>query len=180
MKSITADMTSLHGFDMDPDLILSGERAEFDPEPKPSRKEAYVRHEFAKKLVDAYADDLLLAYRTIEELEAENEALKAEAEEQAKAAEASASQVRQLLKGEQGLADAEKLLAKFEHQLEALANDKRTDKSTIQELSAQVNELLALKETVPQLEEDVNTVLENLRSYFSEAGIDLDMGADYE
>lgn len=179
MKTIASESTALSQFGLTVDLILSGEQFEFDPEKKLARKEDYVKYEFAKRLVDACNADLLDAYRAIEELEKENARLSSQIGEATEGAERSAKQVRQVLKGEQDLANAEKLLAKFEQQLTTLANDKQADKHMIQQLNAQVEELITLRDTVPQLEEDVNTVLENLRSYFAEEGIPMDEG-DYD
>ena len=172
MNQITADTTSLNEFGLTPELILQGERAEFDPEAKPNPKKAtYVRYDFAMKLIDAYADDLLQAYRKIDELEMQIVELGDENEKTTEAANKAAGQVKDMLKSEQEFADAEKLLAKFEQQLEQLAQDKEMDKSTIEKLQVEVNELVELRDTVPQLEQDVNNVLANLKTYFDEEGI---------
>lgn len=174
MNQITADITSLNEFGLTPELILQGERAEFDPEAKPNPKKAtYVRYDFATKLVGAYADDLLQAYQKINELEMQITNLQDEVGKATETANKAAGQVKDMLKGDQEFADAEKLLAKFEQQLEQLAQDKELDKSTIQELQKEVEELDNLRKTVPQLEQDVNTVLANLKSYFDEEGIEL-------
>jgi chromosome segregation ATPase len=174
MKRITADTTSLNEFGLTPELILQGERAEFDPEPKPNPKKAsYVRHDFAVKLMEAYADDLLQAYRAIDELEMQVTNLQDELEKTEETATKAAGQVKDMLKGNEEFANAEKLLAKFEQQLEQLAQDKQMDKSTIDKLQNEVKELVELRDTVPALKEDVNTVLMNLRSYFDEEGIEI-------
>ena len=180
MRAITPEQTSLSELGMTLDIVLSGEKVDFDPETKINKRaNDYVLLDFAKKVADAYADDLLAAYRAIEELEQEVDQLREELGETAQAAETSAGQAKQLLKGEQEFADAEKLLAKFEQQLEAFAADKRIDKETIEKLNRQVRELKELGEKVPQLEADVNEVLANLRSYFEEEGISMpDPGED--
>ena len=145
MNQITADTTSLSEFGLTPDIILQGERAEFDPEAKPNpRKADYVRHDFAMKLVDAYANDLLQAYRKIEEMEHQIVDLKDEIDKITEAANKSAGQVKDMLKSNQEFDDAEKLLATFERQLEQLAQDKETDKTTIEQLRGQVKELITL------------------------------------
>lgn len=182
MKTITQDSTSLHEFGLTLDLILSGEKCEFDPETKVNaRKEKYVLHEFATRLVDAYADDLLAAYRAVEELEAENERLAGELADTASAAEKAGGQLNKVLAGEKEFAGAEKLLAKFEQQLETLIKDKKVDKTTIENLKGQVAELAELRETVPQLEAEVNEVLDNLRSYFEDEGIEIpDYDGEYD
>lgn len=180
MRSINPDTTSLKDFNLTLDVILNGEKAEFEPEKKVMpRKVDYVQCDFATKVVDAYANDLLEAYRAIEALEAENDRLREESAESAKAAEASTAQVRKILQGDQKFADAEKLLAKFEQQLETLAKDKQADKSTIEALRSQVVELNELKHTVPKLQEDVNHVLDNLRGYFEAEGLEMP-GDDYD
>lgn len=175
MNTITQDMTALNEFGLTIDLIMSGEKCEFDPETKVNaRKEKYVRHEFASHIVDAYAEDLLAAYRAIEELEAKNAALTEELTDATNTAQKTNGQVHKLLAGQKEFAGAEKLLAKFEHQMEAFAKDKQMDKTTIENLRKQVEELAALRDTVPQLEADVNEVLDNLRRYFEEEGIPFD------
>jgi len=73
---------------------------------------------------------------------------------------------------------AETLLAKFENQMSTFAKDKQMDKETIEALRTQVSELMELKETVPQLEEAVNTVLANLKMYMDEEGIETSMFED--
>lgn len=176
MERITADMTSLSEFKMTPELILDGERAEFDPEQKIAKHVDYVRYDFMKKLVGAYADDLLNAYRTVEGLEAENEKLSQELLAAQENAAASAEQVKRMLDGEASFSEAEKLLATFEQQLETLAANKKADEATIKDLRAKVQELIKLEKTVPQLKEDVTAVLNNLRSYFAEEGIEMPDG----
>lgn len=183
MNRITADMTALGELnpELTPDVILSGERIEFDPEAKLNKKIDYVQFDFAVKIVNAYADDLLSAYRAIEELERENDELRGQLAEARKAAQESGAQVKQMLSGDKKFADAEKLLARFEQQLDILAKDKQADKSTIANLSSQVRELAQLRDTVPQLEADVNAVLDHLRSYFAEEGMDIpDFAAEYD
>lgn len=182
MRSIEQEATSLNALGLGIDLILTGEKIEFDPEKKVNKKDDYVNYEFAVKIVDAYADDLLAAYRAIEALEEENSSLQKDLDDAVKAAETANGQVRKLLDGDKELENAEKLLAKFEQQMETLAKGKEMDKTTISKLTAQVNELIALKETVPQLEADVNAVLENLRTYFAEEGIPMEDDGydDYE
>lgn len=176
MERITADMTTLNEFGMTPEMILGGERAEIDPEPKTDKKTSYIRYDFATKLVDAYADDLLLAYRTVQEMEAEVTRLTQELSQAQSEAASSKDQAQRLLSGESSFAEAEKLLATFEQQLESLAASKQADESMIENLSAQVQELIELRDTVPQLKEDVNAVLNNLRSYFEEEGIEMPDG----
>lgn len=167
-------MTSLNEHGLTPELILNGERIEFDAEEKVNtRKNSYVRYDFAEKIINACMGDLTLAYQKIEELESELSELGANYDSMQKEAETSAGQVQKMLAGEKELGDAEKLLAKFEQQLDALAKDKASDKATIASLTTQVQELVELRDTVPQLEADVNAVLDNLRSYFAEEGIDI-------
>ena len=167
---------------MTPDVILGGEQIEFDPEAKVNaRKEKYVLYDFAKKLVDACISDLVDAYRTIEELEGQNTDLSTQASEAADAANKSSDQVRRVLAKNQEFQAAEQMLAKVEQQLDTFARDKKMDEETIQglrsqveNLKGQVTELNHLKETVPQLEADVNQVLADLRSYMEEEGIPVD------
>lgn len=181
MERISAENTSLNEFGLTPEIILSGERAEFDPEAKPNpRKNTYVRHDFAEKLVGAYADDLVAAYRVIEELESEVDELKATLSETSQAAETSTKQVRQMLKDDKEFAEAEKLLATFENQLETLMKNKEMDKETIANLNSQIAELIEFRDTVPQLKADVEVVLNNLRSYFEEEGITIPDVDDYD
>ena len=172
MNAITE--TALSEYGMTPDVILGGEQIEFDPEAKVNaRKEKYVLYDFAKKLVDAY--------RTIEELEGQNTDLSTQASEAADAANKSSDQVRRVLAKNQEFQAAEQMLAKVEQQLDTFARDKKMDEETIQglrsqveNLKGQVTELNHLKETVPQLEADVNQVLADLRSYMEEEGIPVD------
>lgn len=177
MNAITE--TALSEYGMTPDVILGGEQIEFDPEAKVNaRKEKYVLYDFAKKLVDACISDLVDAYRTIEELEGKNTDLSTQASEAADAANKSSDQVRRVLAKNQEFQAAEQMLAKVEQQLDTFARDKKMDEETIQglrsqveNLKGQVTELNHLKETVPQLEADVNQVLADLRSYMEEEGI---------
>lgn len=177
MNAITE--TALSEYGMTPDVILGGEQIEFDPEAKVNaRKEKYVLYDFAKKLVDACISDLVDAYRTIEELEGQNTDLSTQASEAADAANKSSDQVRRVLAKNQEFQAAEQMLAKVEQQLDTFARDKKMDEETIQglrsqveNLKGQVTELNHLKETVPQLEADVNQVLADLRSYMEEEGI---------
>lgn len=177
MNAITE--TALSEYGMTPDVILGGEQIEFDPEAKVMpRKEKYVLYDFAKKLVDACISDLVDAYRTIEELEGQNTDLSTQASEAADAANKSSDQVRRVLAKNQEFQAAEQMLAKVEQQLDTFARDKKMDEETIQglrsqveNLKGQVTELNHLKETVPQLEADVNQVLADLRSYMEEEGI---------
>lgn len=180
MNAITE--TALSEYGMTPDVILGGEQIEFDPEAKVNaRKEKYVLYDFAKKLVDACISDLVDAYRTIEELERQNTDLSTQASEAADAANKSSDQVRRVLAKNQEFQAAEQMLAKVEQQLDTFARDKKMDEETIQglrsqveNLKGQVTELNHLKETVPQLEADVNQVLADLRSYMEEEGIPVD------
>lgn len=180
MNAITE--TALSEYGMTPDVILGGEQIEFDPEAKVNaRKEKYVLYDFAKKLVDACISDLVDAYRTIEELEGQNIDLSTQASEAADAANKSSDQVRRVLAKNQEFQAAEQMLAKVEQQLDTFARDKKMDEETIQglrsqveNLKGQVTELNHLKETVPQLEADVNQVLADLRSYMEEEGIPVD------
>lgn len=180
MNAITE--TALSEYGMTPDVILGGEQIEFDPETKVNaRKEKYVLYDFAKKLVDACISDLVDAYRTIEELEGQNTDLSTQASEAADAANKSSDQVRRVLAKNQEFQAAEQMLAKVEQQLDTFARDKKMDEETIQglrsqveNLKGQVTELNHLKETVPQLEADVNQVLADLRSYMEEEGIPVD------
>ena len=180
MNAITE--TALSEYGMTPDVILGGEQIEFDPEAKVNaRKEKYVLYDFAKKLVDACISDLVDAYRTIEELEGQNTDLSTQASEAADAANKSSDQVRRVLAKNQEFQAAEQMLAKVEQQLDTFARDKKMDEETIQglrsqveNLKGQVTELNHLKETVPQLEADVNQVLADLRSYMEEQGIPVD------
>lgn len=180
MNAITE--TALSEYGMTPDVILGGEQIEFDPEAKVMpRKEKYVLYDFAKKLVDACISDLVDAYRTIEELEGQNTDLSTQASEAADAANKSSDQVRKVLAKNQEFQAAEQMLAKVEQQLDTFARDKKMDEETIQglrsqveNLKGQVTELNHLKETVPQLEADVNQVLADLRSYMEEEGIPVD------
>lgn len=180
MNAITE--TALSEYGMTPDVILGGEQIEFDPEAKVMpRKEKYVLYDFAKKLVDACISDLVDAYRTIEELEGQNTDLSTQASEAADAANKSSDQVRRVLAKNQEFQAAEQMLAKVEQQLDTFARDKKMDEETIQglrsqveNLKGQVTELNHLKETVPQLEADVNQVLADLRSYMEEEGIPVD------
>lgn len=180
MNAITE--TALSEYGMTPDVILGGEQIEFDPEAKVNaRKEKYVLYDFAKKLVDACISDLVDAYRTIEELEGQNTDLSTQASEAADAANKSSDQVRRVLAKNKEFQAAEQMLAKVEQQLDTFARDKKMDEETIQglrsqveNLKGQVTELNHLKETVPQLEADVNQVLADLRSYMEEEGIPVD------
>lgn len=180
MNAITE--TALSEYGMTPDVILGGEQIEFDPEAKVNaRKEKYVLYDFAKKLVDACISDLVDAYRTIEELEGQNTDLSTQASEAADAANKSSDQVRRVLAKNQEFQAAEQMLAKVEQQLDTFARDKKMDEEAIQglrsqveNLKGQVTELNHLKETVPQLEADVNQVLADLRSYMEEEGIPVD------
>lgn len=180
MNAITE--TALSEYGMTPDVILGGEQIEFDPEAKVNaRKEKYVLYDFAKKLVDACISDLVDAYRTIEELEGQNTDLSTQASEAADAANKSSDQVRRVLAKNHEFQAAEQMLAKVEQQLDTFARDKKMDEETIQglrsqveNLKGQVTELNHLKETVPQLEADVNQVLADLRSYMEEEGIPVD------
>ena len=180
MNTITE--TALSEYGMTPDVILGGEQIEFDPEAKVNaRKEKYVLYDFAKKLVDACISDLVDAYRTIEELEGQNTDLSTQASEAADAANKSSDQVRRVLAKNKEFQAAEQMLAKVEQQLDTFARDKKMDEETIQglrsqveNLKGQVTELNHLKETVPQLEADVNQVLADLRSYMEEEGIPVD------
>ena len=179
MNTITE--TALSEYGMTPDVVLSGEQIEFDPEAKVNpRKEKYVQYEFAKKLVAACVSDLVDAYRAIETLEGEKEDLTTQASEAAEAANKCSDQVRKVLAKDKEFAAAERMLAKVEQQLDTFAKDKKLDQETINSLRAQVgdlkgqvSELNHLKETVPQLEADVNQVLANLRMYLEEEGIPL-------
>jgi chromosome segregation ATPase len=182
MKRIVSEQTSLQELGMSVDMILAGDNhVEVEPEPKPNRKEKYLRYDFATKIMDAYGDDLLNAYRVIEELEAENESLQEQLETATEAANKSAKQVRSMLAKDKDIREAEALLAKFENQMALFAKDKQMDKETIQALQEQVSELIALKETVPQLEEAVNQVLANLQMYLEEEGIEMgDLDDDYD
>lgn len=181
MKRIVSEQTSLQELGLSVEMILAGDNhVEVDPEPKPNRKEQYLRYDFATRIMDAYGDDLLAAYRVIEELEEENASLQAELEQATDAANKASKQVRSVLAKEKEVQEAETLLAKFENQMSTFAKDKQMDKETIEALRQQVSELMELKETVPQLEDAVNTVLANLKMYLDEEGLEIsDLDADY-
>lgn len=174
MKRIVSDQTSLQELGMSVEMILAGDNhVEVEPEPKLKRKEQYLRYDFATKIMDAYGDDLLAAYRAIEELEEENASLQTELKQATDAANKASKQVRSVLAKEKEVQAAENLLAKFENQMSTFAKDKQMDKETIEALRQQVAELMELKETVPQLEDAVNTVLANLKLYMDEEGIEI-------
>lgn len=181
MKRIVSEQTSLQELGLSVEMILAGDNhVEVDPEPKPNRKEQYLRYDFATRIMDAYGDDLLAAYRVIEELEEENASLQAELEQATDAANKASKQVRSVLAKEKEVQEAETLLAKFENQMSTFAKDKQMDKETIEALRQQVSELMDLKETVPQLEDAVNTVLANLKMYLDEEGLEIsDLDDDY-
>lgn len=181
MKRIVSEQTSLQELGLSVEMILAGDNhVEVDPEPKPNRKEQYLRYDFATRIMDAYGDDLLAAYRVIEELEEENASLQAELEQATDAANKASKQVRSILAKEKEVQEAETLLAKFENQMSTFAKDKQMDKETIEALRQQVSELMELKETVPQLEDAVNTVLANLKMYLDEEGLEIsDLDDDY-
>lgn len=181
MKRIVSEQTSLQELGLSVEMILAGDNhVEVDPEPKPNRKEQYLRYDFATRIMDAYGDDLLAAYRVIEELEEENASLQAELEQATDAANKASKQVRSVLAKEKEVQEAETLLAKFENQMSTFAKDKQMDKETIEALRQQVSELMELKETVPQLEDAVNTVLANLKMYLDEEGLEIsDLDDDY-
>lgn len=173
MKKINADTTALNAVGVTPELLLSGEGIELNPEKKVDRRGQYVQYEFAANLVNALTTDLRNAYRAIEELESDNEGLAAQLADAKDESAANAEQVRRVLAGEASLSEAEKLLATFEQQLETLAAGKKDDEALIADLKAEVNELVALREEVPQLRADVDQVLKNLQSYFEEEGLDM-------
>lgn len=184
----TISETALSGYGLTPELLMNGEQIEFDAEAKTNRKNQYVLYDFAKKLVEACTGDLAAAYRAIEELEAQNAELEAQASEAAEAANTSNDQIRKVLGKEKDFQAAERMLAKVEQQLDTFAKDKQADQQTITALRGQVielkgqvtelqqmeDELNTLRETVPQLEADVNQVLENLQANMEAEGIPID------
>lgn len=171
MTRIDPESTVLSKYGLTVDAILDGDAADFDPEKKLNRKGSYVQYDFAKAIVGAYADDLLQAYRVIEELEAELAEVTGNLESVSGQAQKASTQVKRMLAGDQKFADAEKLLAKFESQMELLAKDKQVDQATITKLRTEVSELITLRDEVPKLRADVDAVLTNLQSYFEEADI---------
>lgn len=161
---------------MTPDMILDGERAELDPlEPKKinARKGQYVDLNFVKKVIDAYADDLLQAYRTIQSLEEELSEAKGQSEVAVKRADTAAKQVQDMMRGDAEFQKAEQILATFEQQLETLASQKAADAAMITDLQGQLQSLLPLQDEVPRMRQDVQTVIDNLRGYFEEEGLEI-------
>lgn len=174
IERINPDATSLGALGLTVDMILGGESLDIDPEQKVlPRKQQYVRYDFAKQVIDACITDLTEAYRVVEELEGELARTGEDLENVSGQARTATAQVRQVLAGEEKLSNAEKLLAKFESQLDLLEKDKQADQTMITKLKGEVAELIELKETVPRLEADVNQVLTNLQGYLEEAGVDI-------
>lgn len=173
MKSISQENTGLHKYGLDFPAIMDGDLLEFDPVKLGAfPKGNYVDHAFASKIVETYAHDLLDAYKMIENLEAQVESLGGELKEANDAASASNAQVEQLLDGTKELQESEELLAQCESQMEAFLSKINEDDTVIRQLREQVAELNHLKETVPQLEADVNHVLENLQRHMEEEGVE--------
>ena len=100
MKKINADTTALNAVGVTPELLLSGEGIELNPEKKVDRRGQYVQYEFAANLVNALTTDLRNAYRAIEELESDNEGLAAQLADAKDESAANAEQVRRVLAGE--------------------------------------------------------------------------------
>lgn len=187
MSEFKPENTELTELGLTHELIMTGERIELDPETKIKRKEKYVRMDFITKIIDAYADDLLAAYKHIESLTEQYEDVQTQLENVTDEATKSTTQLKQILASDAQFTKAEQLLATLEKRIETFVKTKKVDDATIQQLNEQVSQLKTQvtefkqsQDTVEQLKADVELVLENFQRSMEEAGINLDYEDDLE
>ncbi len=172
MERIKDEMTALSSQNLTIDRIKVGECLEFDKAAKINRKEEYVQLNIAQKIVELYAKDLQSAYLAIEQLEAEIEDSRKALDEVTEAANKSASQVKQVLAGQQRFGESEKKLAELMASVEQLRQSHADDGALIAQLKQQIADAQQIAATVPELAQDVQDVLDALEISLRNAGID--------
>lgn len=138
--------TALSQYGVTPDMILAGEEVEFDPVPMKEvnrKKGSYVNHEFALKLVQAYSDDLIEAYRVIDSMEQELSGVSANLAQTEQQTKDAAGKLNQMVAADAMIAESEKQLASLTEQLSRFMEARKHDKEA---LTALKNELAAAKE----------------------------------
>lgn len=174
MERIQNEATALNSIDLTIELIKQGECLEFDEEKKINRKNKYTLLEPVTKVINMYTKDLQQAYLVIEQLEAELADTKKAFNEVTEMANRSAKQVRQVLEGEKRFTDAESKLAELMASVEQLRQSHADDGALIAQLKQQISEAQELANTVPELAQDVQFVLDAVESSLKSYGIDLD------
>lgn len=174
MERISNDSTMLATQNLTIELIKQGECLEFDAEKKLNKRSQYTLLEPVMKVIEMYTKDLQTAYLTIEEMEQELAENQKALEEVTAAATKSAEQVRKVLAGERRFGDAETKLAELMASVEELKRSHEDDGETIAKLKEQIQEAQALAESVPELAEDVQYVLDAVQKSVLDAGLDLD------
>lgn len=173
MERIQNDTTALSQMGLTIDLIKSGERLEFDEAKKINRKEKYTLLEPVTQVIELYTKDLQAAYLLIEQMEEELAESKKALDEVTAAATKSAQQVKQVLAGEKRFGDAERKLAELMASVEKLRQSHADDGALIAQLRQQIADAQTVAETVPELAQDVQFVLDALEKSLADSGIDL-------
>lgn len=174
MERIQSDATALSSMGLTVDLIMQGECLEFDEEKKINRKNKYTLLEPVGKVIDMYTKDLQAAYAVIEQLEAELKESQKALDEVTEAATRSAAQVKQVLAGERKFSEAETRLAELMASVEQLRQSHADDGALIAQLRQQIVDAQNIAQTVPELAEDVQYVLDALEKALKDYGVDLD------
>ena len=173
MERIQTESTALGTQGLTIDLIKQGECMEFDAETKFNKKLKYTRLDLVVKIIDLYTKDLQQAYAVVEQLEGELSDSQKALDEVTEAAKKSAQQVRAVLAGEKKFSDAETKLAELMASVEQLRQSHAEDGALIAQLRQQITEAQHLANTVPELAQDVQFVLDALEKSMNEYGIDI-------
>lgn len=174
MQRIQNDTTALSVMGLTVDLIKQGECLEFDEEKKINRKNKYTLLDPVTKVIDMYTKDLQAAYLVIEQLEAELAESQKALDEVTEAATKSATQVKQVLAGQQKFGEAETKLAELMASVEQLRQSHADDGALIAQLRQQITDAQNLAATVPELAQDVQYVLDSLEKSLLDYGFSLD------
>lgn len=156
------------------DMVKQGVCLEFDAEKKLNRKQEYTLLQPVTKVIELYTKDLQAAYLTIEQMEEELAQTRQALDEVTEAATKSAEQVRQVLAGERKFTEAETKLAELMAGVAQLQQSHADDEALIAKLKQQIVEMQHLADTVPELAQDVQFVLDALEQSLEASGINLD------
>lgn len=196
MYGIDKENTALSKLGLTYDMITQqNERIEIEPVAKTTRKEKYIEYELANSIKEAYADDLEEAYHVIESLIRENAELTSDVEKYQKLDKNKAAQLKKVLDGDAAFKEAETLLAQLDQQMEAFEKAKKEDRERIQTLQTALNdarselsmlseraeiaandmeELQSLRNEIPQLRDEVQSIIDDLMANLEAAGIEID------
>lgn len=176
-ETVDKEATALGEMGLDYDSIMEGEFAELEPVKKTKRKNQYVGLEMAEKVIDAYAADLLEAYKSNESMEGRIGKLTESLTQYKKQFEETQEKLNKMSDSIEKLSQMEGLIATMEEQMKTFDEDKGFDQETIEEMRTTLSERQEEQERrnqeIEQMRTDVEDVLQSLVDHLEEEGIDI-------